>query len=78
MSPQRPEGLRERAYRRLIQYNTAAERYVWSVMRINPKVYARGRVRHPDHKTIVLREWHEVLMNTENSSDTMRNVAFID
>ena len=41
-------------------------------------VFAKGEVRHSDHNTIVLHEWHEVLMNRENQSRTMRNVAFID
>ena len=47
-------------------------------MRRNPKVYVRGRVRHSDHKTVVLGVWHEVLSNTENFSHAMRNVAFLD
>ena len=47
-------------------------------MRRNPKVYVRGRVRHPDHKTVMLDGWHEVLSNTENLSHAMRNVAFLD
>jgi len=39
------------------------------------EVYAKGRVRHPDHKTIVLPFWHRVLPNREVSSV---NVAFLD
>jgi hypothetical protein len=38
----------------------------------------RGRIRHSDHKTIVLRGWHEVVMNTENESLAMQHVAFLD
>jgi hypothetical protein len=41
-------------------------------------VYARGRVRHADHRTITLHGWHRVLMNTEGQSRAMRNVAFLD
>ena len=41
-------------------------------------VYARGRVRHPDHKTIFLNGWHRVLMNTENEAPGMRKVVFLD
>ena len=33
---------------------------------------------HADHKTITLHGWHRVLMNTENQSRAMRNVAFLD
>jgi hypothetical protein len=50
----------------------------FSVMRRNPKVFVRGRVKHADHKTIVLAGWHEVLMNTENESLAKAHVAFID
>ena len=46
--------------------------------RRNMSVLVRGRVRHPDHKTIVLRDWHAVAMNTEHQSFAMRFVAFID
>ena len=41
-------------------------------------MFVRGKIRHPDHKTIVLGEWRQVLMNTETQSLAMRHVAFID
>jgi hypothetical protein len=41
-------------------------------------VFARSRVTHPDHATIVLDQWHEVLMNTESGAAAMRHVAFLD
>ncbi|MGA7496337.1 MAG: hypothetical protein WBX00_06360 [Isosphaeraceae bacterium] len=44
----------------------------------NAGVYVRGRVRHADHKTIVLHGWHRVLMNTEGEAQARRNVAFLD
>lgn len=47
-------------------------------MRRDAGVYVRGRVRHADHRTIALQCWHKVLMNTENQSRAMRNVAFLD
>jgi hypothetical protein len=47
-------------------------------MRRYPGVYVRGRVRHPDHRTVTLHGWHCVLMNTEGESRAMRNVAFLD
>jgi hypothetical protein len=50
----------------------------WQVMRRNARVFVRGRIRHSDHKTIVLTTWHEVLMNTENQSLAMQHVAFLD
>lgn len=33
--------------------------------RVGPKVYARGKIRHPDHKTLTLHEWREVHRNAE-------------
>ncbi|MBC2714973.1 MAG: hypothetical protein HF978_06650 [Desulfobacteraceae bacterium] len=44
----------------------------------NAKVYARGHVRHSDHKTIYLREWHAVYMNKENESKASRFSVFLD
>jgi hypothetical protein len=32
------------------------------------KIYVRGKVKHPDHKTIQLYQWREVIKNTEGSS----------
>lgn len=46
--------------------------------RRNPSVFVRGKIRHADHKTITLDDWHRVLMNTETESVAMRHVAFID
>jgi hypothetical protein len=50
----------------------------WRPMRRNAQVWVTGRVAHPDHKTIHLRGWHRVVMNTENESEAMRFVALLD
>lgn len=76
VSPGAPNGLKDEEYRALSEGER--NRWNWRVMRRNPKVYVRGRVRHHDHKTVVLDGWHEVLSNTENLSHAMRNVAFLD
>jgi len=47
-------------------------------MQRDPEVYVRGRVWHPDHKTVHLDGWHRVFMNTENESQARRNVVFLD
>jgi hypothetical protein len=44
----------------------------------NPEAYVRGRISHPDHKTIALHIWHKVVMNTEGQSEAMRDVVFLD
>ena len=50
----------------------------WRTMQRNPALYAKGRVRHSDHATIVLHDWHQVLMNRESEAPAMRHVAFLD
>jgi hypothetical protein len=40
--------------------------------RMTTEVYVRGKVRHADHKTIVLKEWYRVAMNAEPISNTVR------
>src|SRR5262245_8419234 len=66
VSPGAPNGLTDQQYRALS--DGERNRWIWRVMRRNPKVYVRGLVRHIDHKTVVLYGWHEVLSNTENLS----------
>lgn len=78
VSTQFPGGLTERERNRLISRKPSLRNLHWVAQRRNPNVFVRGRVRHPDHKTIVLDGWHQVLMNTENQSIAMRHVAFID
>ena len=73
-----PNGLTPDEYRGVIQRNPNAVRWRWRVMSRNPGVYARGTVRHSDHATITLPCWHQVIMNTENSTRQMANVAFLD
>ncbi len=65
----------EPQYRRLLARKTEANRWLWQVMRRDPRVYARGKIRHADHATITLPFWHQVLMNREESS---AKVAFLD
>lgn len=76
--PQHPNGVLEFHYQRLIRSNPNAASWGWRTQRRNPSVYVRGRVRHQDHATIVLPDWHRVVMNTETETDSMRNVAFLD
>jgi hypothetical protein len=73
-----PNGLTEWQYRKLLNRKPKLKSLNWITLRRNPGVFVRGKVRHADHKTIVLDGWHEVLMNTENESLAMAHVAFID
>jgi hypothetical protein len=73
-----PNGLTPRQHQVLLSRNAAARTWRWRTMRRNPTLYAKGRVRHPDHATIVLHDWHQVLMNRESDAPAMRHVAFLD
>lgn len=76
VSPGAPTGCTEAEYSALSDADR--KRWNWQVMRRNPKVYVSGRVRHPDHHTVTLVGWHEVLSNTEDQSYAMRNIVFLD
>ncbi|HYM76571.1 MAG TPA: hypothetical protein VE377_11390 [Candidatus Dormibacteraeota bacterium] len=76
VSPGFPNGLTDAEYRGFSDAERG--RWSWRVMRRNPKVYVRGRVRHTDHATVTLNGWHEVLSNTEHLSKAMRDVVFLD
>jgi hypothetical protein len=78
VSREHPQGLSETRYRRLIAKKPKAANLGWIAQRRNPAVFVRGRVRHPDHKTIQLDCWHQVVMNTENQAASMRHLAFLD
>jgi len=73
-----PNGLLEADYKALLKRNPEAKSWGWRRMVRNASVYARGEVRHPDHDVITLPFWHRVLMNTENESRAMAQVAFLD
>lgn len=73
-----PMGLDARQHRRLLSKNPEARHAHWVVQRRNPQVLVRGRVRHADHATICLKDWHQVLMNTESQAKGAQQVAFLD
>lgn len=73
-----PNGITEDEYQQIVAANSRARLWNWFPMRRNPGVHVRGRIRHPDHRNIVLHGWHRVLMNTEGQARAMGNVAFLD
>jgi hypothetical protein len=73
-----PNGITTAEYRALIPRNPQAKTWGWQIRVRDAAVYARGTVRHRDHATITLRDWHRVWMNTESATRTMANVAFLD
>lgn len=74
----RPTGVSPAAHRRLLADEPQAKSWGWRLMRRDPLVFVRGRIRHPDHATITLPGWHQVFMNTESQAAAMRSVAFLD
>jgi hypothetical protein len=78
VSSQHPNGLTAREHQKLISRKPELRGLQWVAQRRNPNVFVRGKIRHADHKTIVLNGWHQVLMNTETQAVAMRHVAFID
>ncbi|MDQ3818202.1 MAG: hypothetical protein M3362_10975 [Acidobacteriota bacterium] len=78
VSSKRPNGVTKSQYEQLLKSNRKAKNWDWRMMRRNAAVYVRGRVWHKDHKTIVLKTWHRVLMNTENQAPGRGSVVFLD
>lgn len=72
-----PTGVTEDVYRNMLKVRSMSG-ISWTTMRRNARVFARGRVRHSDHATILLPGWHEVLINREGEAPAMRHVVFLD
>jgi len=70
-----PNGLTESEYAALIRRDPDKAKLAWRNMIREPEAFAKGRVRHPDHKTVVLRNWHRILPNNEVRNT---NMAFLD
>ncbi len=68
------QGVSSQEYFRILESTPNAKHWGWRAMQRDARVYARGKVSHPDHKTIGLPFWHEVLMNGEHR----RGVVFLD
>jgi hypothetical protein len=73
-----PGGLSASEYASLLNSKPKTRNWGWRRMTRDASVYVRGRIWHPDHKTVVLDGWHRVLMNTENQAPGARNVVFLD
>ena len=76
--PRYPNGLTEQAYHKVLAQNREAKGWGWQQRVRDAGVFARGSVRHRDHATITLHGWHQVWMNTENTTRQKANVAFLD
>jgi len=68
VSEEHPQGVTEATYRRIILNAPEKKNLRWRVMQRDMITYGRGKVRHGDHKTVILNGWHRVLMNNEISN----------
>lgn len=78
VSQKYPTGLDLAAYEKLIASDSKAQRAFWRRMVRDAEVFARGKVRHADHRTIYLDGWHRVYMNRERFAPQAVQVAFLD
>lgn len=78
VSPEHPTGISPVRYERLISSDARARALSWRRMVRDADVYARGDVRHRDHKTVHLDGWHRVYMNRERLARHAPRVAFLD
>jgi len=50
----------------------------WQHMVRDSEVFARSKVRHKDHRTVILDGWHRVVMNRERFAAHAVQVAFLN
>lgn len=74
--PRFPNGLTQAEFKALSQIER--DKHQWRLMTRDARVFVKGKIRHPDHATIRLPCWHQVVMNTETRARAMREVAFLD
>ena len=82
VSTEYPNGLTEAEFADLMQREPHKAHLVWRNMIREPDAFARGRIRHPDHKTVLLGGWHQILPNTESHTRLTAindgSLAFLD
>src|SRR5262249_42770672 len=73
-----PLGISTARYSRLIATDPSALHRGWRGMQRAAQAYARGSVRHRDHKTVHLDGWHRIHMNREQFARHAPQIAFLD
>jgi hypothetical protein len=63
-------------FRKMVKKNPAISA-TYRVASVDARVFARGHVQHPDHATITLKHWYQVVPNAEHHFAT-RSMRFID
>jgi len=62
----------------LMKSNGASRFLRWTQRQRGARVFARGRITHGQHVTVVLKTWHEVVPNTEAAQRGFSDMAFLD
>lgn len=78
VSREYPAGVGLFEYKKLTEANVKARSLMWRRMVRDAEVYARGEIRHKDHKTVDLYGWHRVYMNRERFAKHAPQIAFLD
>lgn len=78
VSRKHPNGLTNAEHRAFLKAIPEARNWDWRVMTRDAVLRVKGKIRHADHKTIDLRGWHRVELNTETRARAMARVAFLD
>lgn len=73
-------GITESDYKRLVFLSPWVKLWNWRTRKSPMRAFVRGRVSHPDHKTVFLGEWHRALPNTEHAAPetALDRVVFYD
>lgn len=74
-----PNGISLKEHEKICKKEPKKRFLKWRQMTRDARVFARGRITHPDHDTLHLSHvWHEVLMNRENEAPSMKHLRFLD
>jgi hypothetical protein len=73
-----PAGISLGEYQTLISSDSNARGYGWRRRVRDAEVYARGEIRHKDHRTVDLWCWHRAYMNRERFAKHAPQIAFLD
>ncbi|MDX9721123.1 MAG: hypothetical protein RBU37_10280 [Myxococcota bacterium] len=77
VSREHPNGLSITAYQRWLRRHQNSS-LTFRQMRRNATLFVKGRISHPDHRTIKLPFWHRVVLNREGEAPGTPFVAFLD
>ena len=78
ISPEYITSVTPELYARMVAADPKVARMSWRYRTIRGEVYARGEVRHRDHRTIHLECWHRVYMSRENFAGHGAGIAYLD